>query len=82
MICKMKPTKEEVNRLIDMYGFTLPEEDPEGGGFVCEYFPELEENHELQEKILSCHQEILEELQRRRKEEQTRTLLGKLRRIK
>ncbi len=81
MICKMKPTKEEVNRLIDMYGFTLPEEDPEGGGFVCEYFPELEENHELQEKILNYSKDIYEELIRRYKQEKSECR-GRLRRIK
>ena len=79
----MKPTKQEINRLIDTYNFALPEGNPEGGGFVSDCFIELEEDHELQERILAYYHEIHEELLRRyREEKRIKILRSYLRRIK
>ena len=51
---------EEVQEWIRDYGFRLPEEDPTGGGFVCDYFPNLEEDITLQKRILFNHYRIYE----------------------
>ena len=55
-----KAADDEIKSWIEDYGFRLPDENPKGGGFVCDYFPELEEDKELQKRILYNHYRIYE----------------------
>ena len=62
-------TPEEIDELIEEYGFRLDEDDPENGGFLCDYFPTLEEDPELQRKILYNQYHIYQTLLMRYKDE-------------
>ena len=71
---------EEIDELIDVYGFHLPEEDPLGGGFLCDYFPEMETDRKLRDRILYNQYRIYEVLLGRYKDSEEHRV--RLRRIK
>ena len=66
---ELTATPEEIDAMIEEYGFRLDEEDPENGGFLCDYFPSLEEDPELQRKILYNQYHIYQTLLARYKDE-------------
>lgn len=65
-----RASDEEIRGWIEDYGFRLPDEDPTDGGFVCDYFPDLEEDVDLQKRILYNHYRIYEFLMAEYMEEQ------------
>lgn len=80
---RLLASDEEIDEWIEDYRFRLPEEDPENGGIVCDYFPDIVEDKELQERLLYNTHRIREELIRRFHEEQEHDArTAALRRIK
>ena len=69
---ELRASTQEIDEMIEEYGFRLDEDDPENGGFLCDYFPTLEEDPELQRRILYNQYRIYQELLSRYHEEKAR----------